>query len=44
MKFIEDCLTLERSTGNRNETIASCIYKITFWLVEMLSAMNNSVL
>ena len=43
-KFIEDCFTLERRTGRRNETMASCICSITFWLVEILSAINNSVL
>ena len=30
VKFIDVCLTLARSTGNRNVMIASCIYKMTF--------------
>ena len=38
-----DRLALERRTGRRKEMMASCIYRMTFWLVEMLSAISSRV-
>ena len=33
----------ERSTGSKKETTASCIWRMTLWLVDILSAIRRRV-